>query len=506
MSTTQLNPLPRIAAAVACALAVAGGVVAQTADPVLPRAVIRVAKGVPVGMALLDLQAAALQAVPPFDVTFSITDVSLSDRDLYLLSYVPQKLPPETADQLKLLLENPPSSLVWGELLYANHDPEGHTGNIWFHSVGGIAEYQAQYAATTLGLPPAQQRTGGSGVIVAVLDTGIDASHPLLAGSILPGGFNFIADNSNTDDIGVGQSVGHGTFVAGLIHLVAPDADLLPIVVLNSDGIGDGWGLALALFYAIDQGVDVINLSLGSTYDSAAVEFALEEAKDLGIVVVAAGGNQNVGEGDFEEFPAVKHSKAFGVAALDDLDIKWSSSDPLEGSNFHPEFGISAPGASVLDAGGPDGFDPARTIYSSVPGGTYGIYEGGTSLAAAFVSGAAALVRAQHPNWPTTFMFGDDIVNEIEDVLQETSVEIYDPLNNPENQAFLGQLGAGRLDVAAATLVGAGDIDADGTIGITDMLALLAAWGECVDKCRPDLDADGFVGITDFLILLGNWG
>ena len=145
-------------------------------------------------------------------------------------------------------------------------------------------------------------------------------------------------------------------------------------------------------------------------------------------------------------------------------------------------------------------------MYSAVPGGTYGIYEGGASLAAAFVSGAAALVRAQHPNWPTTFMFGDDIVNEIEDVLQETSVEIYDPLNNPENQAFLGQLGAGRLDVAAATLVGAGDIDADGTIGITDMLALLAAWGECVDKCRPDLDADGFVGITDFLILLSNWG
>ncbi len=245
--------------------------------------------------------------------------------------------------------------------------------------------------------------------------------------------------------------------------------------------------------------MDVINLSHGSTYDSAAVEVALEEAKSLGMVVVAAGGNQNVGEGDFEEFPAVKQSKTLGVAALDDLDVKASF------SNFHEAFGISAPGTSIPDAGGPDGFDPDRTIYSSLPGSQLGIWEG-TSFATAFVSGAAALVRAQHPDWPTSFMFGDDIVNEIEAVLEETSVEIYDPRNNPENQEFVGQLGVGRLDVAAATLVGAGDVDADGTIGITDLLAMLAAWGPCLDACRPDLDADGFVGISDFLTLLSNWG
>ena len=464
-------------------------------DPVIPgSAVIRVAPGVPVGTALLDLRAAAP------GVSFSIADVALADRRLYLLSFEP----PSAAQQVELVLENPPASLDWGELLYEGHAPEASEDSILFFAVGGEEHYLNQYAIAMLGLPQSHTYATGADVVVAVLDTGIDASHPLLAGSIIPGGFNFIAGNSNTNDVGDGidndgdgtvdESVGHGTFVAGLIHLVAPDADLLPIVVLNSDGVGDTWVLAQGLFYAIDQGVDVINLSLGSTYNSATVEVALEEAKSLGIVVVAAGGNQNAGE-EFQEYPAA-NSASFGVAALDDLDVK------ADFSNFGEHIFISAPGTSTVLKGGPDGFDPDRSIYSALPGSEYGIWEG-TGFSAAFVSGAAALVRAQHPDWPTAFMIGEDIVNEIKSVLGETSVEIYD---HPENQGFLGQLGVGRLDAGAATLVGAGDVDADGNIGITDLLALLAAWGPCLEACRPDLDADGFVGITDFLILLGNWG
>ena len=270
-------------------------------------------------------------------------------------------------------------------------------------------------------------------------------------------------------------------------------------MVLDSDGIGDLWLLTRGIYHAIDRGVEVINLSLGSTYNSDAVEAAIEEARGLGIVVTAAGGNNNAGE-EFEEFPASQSSNVTGVSAVDSLGfLKWDN------SNYHFNFFISAPGASIEDVGAPEGFNPALTIYGAVPGGDYGIWEG-TSFATAFVSGAAALVRAQHPEWPTVEMEPGDIVDEIETVLADSSVGIYEP---PNNQDYLEQLGAGRLDTAAATMLGPiapplGDLDGDGTVGIIDLLALLDAWGQV--HSSADLDGDGVVGITDFLMVLANWG
>ncbi|MHC4415964.1 MAG: S8 family serine peptidase [Planctomycetota bacterium] len=500
-------------AAIVTILAFGTPVDGDEVDPaVTGQAVIRVHVGSSIGAAIAQLEA----ELP--EVTFAIDDVSLADRRIYLLDFEPVESADDVEEALESLEDIPGNPIAdWGELLYEGHAPEGHTGSIWFRSVGGEQEYAEQYASEMLRLPLAQEHSTGQGVVVAVLDTGIDA-HPVLAGRIAPGGYNFVTSSADTADVGdeldndgdglIDESVGHGTFVAGLIHLVAPDAMLLPIVVLNSDGVGDAWSFAQGMFYAIDQGVEVINLSLGSTKESDVVEVALEEARALGVVVVAAAGNlpqEEPPEGDpnLAEFPAAveddEDRASFGVAALDDSDIKAGF------SKYHEEFFISAPGTSVRKPDAPDGFDPDRTIYSTVPGGEYGIWMG-TSLSTAFVSGATALVRARHPEWPAR----QSTHHLMATTLARTAVPI-DDLDGNDDTDWEDKLGAGRLDVGAAVLHRPGDLNLDGQVGIPDLLELLAAWGPCDDdddgdECWADLDGDGTVGVPDLLILVRDWG
>ncbi len=455
----------------------------QVEDPaVAGKAVVRVMPGSSIGAAIAELNAAAAPAV------FTVADTTLSSRRLYLLSFSPPCEEPLDACLVKQVLDQPATAArEWGELLYAGHDPEGRTGSVWFYTGGGDTFYNGQFVGPALGLPAAQARTTGESTVVAVLDTGIDPAHPALSGVVEPGGFNFVAGSDETHD----PVNGHGTFVAGLIHFVAPDAALLPVVVLDGQGAGDAWGFTCGMFYAIDQGVDVINLSLGTTYESNAAEAALAEATGLGIAVVAAGGNQGVEEP--EEFPAAEEG-AIGVAAVDHLDVKAAF------SNYNEEFFICAPGTSLPQPGEPDGYDPAHTVFSTLPGGQYGFYDGGgTSLSTAMVSGAVALLRAQHTDVPASL----GGLDRIRCLLERSAVNI-DAINEP----YAGMLGAGRLDAGRAVLLSAGDIDADGTIGITDFLALLNAWGPCAgspQSCLADLDCDGSVGIADFLTLLQNW-
>jgi subtilisin family serine protease len=469
--------------------AASGPVAGQVPDPLVSgRAIVRLLDGVAIGDFITQFEAdhAAL------NLGLAASDTIAAHR-MHLLAFDAGGLTEQQLDQLEIDFQSGylTTYLVWGELLYAGHDPEGNTGSLWFHSVEGSVSFGNQYAAGTLGLDAAHAQASGQGTVVAVLDTGIDTSHPLLAGNIAPGGFNFIAGNDDVVDL----VNGHGTFVAGLVHLVAPDAQLLPVVVLDSNGIGDAWLLTKGLFHAIDAGVQVINLSLGSTYKSEAVGDAMEAAKLAGITVVAAGGNWGLGEADREEFPAASGA-GLGVASVDDLDVKAAF------SNYNSKFAISAPGTSIPDAGGPDGFDPDRTIYSTLPAGLgpYGIWEG-TSFSTAFVSGAAALLRAQHPEWPQD----ETTERRVQRILEVTAVDI-DSI--PANAPYAGDLGAGRLEAGAALALGAGDLDLDGTVGVVDFLMLLASWGPCPvdDDCLADLDGDGTVGIVDFLFMLQNWG
>ncbi|MFB7182568.1 type VII secretion-associated serine protease mycosin [Streptomyces sp. NPDC056257] len=252
-----------------------------------------------------------------------------------------------------------------------------------------------QWGLLALRAEEAWGTTRGDGVTVAVLDTGVDDSHPDLAGQVLEG----------TDLIGMGAGRGdrawarHGTAMASIIAGhghgpsrgqgvlgIAPQARILPVRVILEEGDpgrgkardSKGGALADGIRWAADHGADVINLSLGDDSDSAHHEAGEDEAVQYalakGVVVVASAGNG--GEtGDHVSYPAA-YPGVIAVTAVDRRGKKAKFST----RNWYAT--VSAPGVDVVIA------DPDRSYYEGW----------GTSAAAAFVSGAAALIKAEHPD------------------------------------------------------------------------------------------------------------
>ncbi|TLS36146.1 peptidase S8 [Pseudalkalibacillus caeni] len=224
------------------------------------------------------------------------------------------------------------------------------------------------------------QATGnsGSGVKVAILDTGIDASHEDLN---VAGGASFVDGEPNPYNDGNS----HGTHVAGTVaglnnNLgvlgVAPSASLYAVKVLNSSGSGTYSGIAKGIEWAIDNNMDVISMSLGGDRGSSALQQAVDNAYNSGIVVVAAAGNSGAkGKKNTIGYPA-KYASAIAVGAVD------SSNNRASFSSVGDELEIMAPGVNIL---------------SSVPGNSYDYYNG-TSMATPHVSGAAALILADNPS------------------------------------------------------------------------------------------------------------
>lgn len=393
---------------------------------------------------------------------------------------------------------------TWAELDYAGQTGEGRTDSFWISQFGldpGV--FAGQYGGAVIGLPAARSQSLGQGTLIAVLDTGIDASHPAFEGRVLPGGRSFIpgagfADGANgIDDDGDGfidEQVGHGTFVAGIVHLVAPKAWILPVTVLDSDGVGTLWTIAKGMAYAIDRGADVINMSLGSTYSSALIEDLAGEAAARGRVVSAAMGN--MAREDPEEFPAAL-DPVLAVCATDPDDIVATF------SNFNPKADLTAPGST--DVNGAGFVTASRAIVGPVPGNRWAAWQG-TSFATAFASGTAALVRSQHPEWPDAGTPEALVDDAVIDVLKGAALPI-----DAINPGYADLIGSGRLSAAAALASAPpapreGDINADGAVNGFDLGLLLGQWGVSCTSCRADVNRDGTVDGFDLGIVLGNWG
>jgi len=337
---------------------------------------------------------------------------------------------------------------------------------------------------------------------VSVIDTGIDASHPVFNGAISTQGVSFVPNSPNWGDIAEGtdsdndgrvdEQFGHGTFVAGLIHLVAPEAMILSARALDSDGRGNNFRISQAVAWSIDRGAHVINMSLGEVYHSKALEEMMLEASMKGVIVCGAAGNRN--SPDPREFPACDPN-AFGVSAFNWLDQK----APF--SNYERALDFASPGDSDVVGGVPV---LERCIIGPVPGNNYAVWEG-TSFANAFVSGTVALVRSQRPDWPGDIVRPPQVRNRVYSVLVDSGVPIVPGQPNHE-----GMLGAARISASGAVLENApapvhGDINCDGFIGAQDIAILLSSWGPAPTYVRSDLNADGLIDSRDITILLSRW-
>jgi subtilisin family serine protease len=285
--------------------------------------------------------------------------------------------------------------------------------------------YAEQPAAAALGVDYAHQVARGRGVKVAILDTGIDPRHPLLRESIASG-WDFVQNDAdptdqkdfidNDRDGAVDEAYGHGTHVAGIVHLVAPDAQLMIGRVLDADGRGDIVDVTAGVRWAVAYGAKVINLSLGkpmvlNSRDAVeALQEALGEAEAAGVIVVSSAGNNAVASPDF---PAIS-SHAFGIGATD------ASGNAAPFSNFDgSELLLSAPGIGIR---------------SCFPGDGYKLWSG-TSMSAPWVAGTAALLAEKHPSWTMDIM---------KTRLKSSVTPITSTLTAPS------EFGAGMLNIAKA--------------------------------------------------------
>ena len=281
--------------------------------------------------------------------------------------------------------------------------PVNYYGAVVWHG------YAAQPAAQIIRLHDAQNgfRIGGSG-IVAVIDTGVDINHPVLSSVLLPG-YDFTRNqpgasewldvsgmqngyvDTNTQnqqpgyvqqstaavldqstaavlDGGPYSAFGHGTMTTGLVHLVAPNAKILPLKAFSSNGTGYLSNIVAALYYAVQHQANVVNMSFDLTSSSPSLTQAVTYANKAGVVLVAAAGNENTSA---PVYPAALNNYVVGIASTTNWDSRSSFSN--YGST---DVLIAAPGENIV---------------STFPGGTYGSASG-TSFSSPIVAGTVSLM------------------------------------------------------------------------------------------------------------------
>jgi subtilisin family serine protease len=314
----------------------------------------------------------------------------------------------------------------------------------------GSGWYGAQPALQLIRTQAAQQYSTGRGIIIADINSRVDIGHPALAGH-LGAGYDFVASSpsqSNTalnddqstagfldddqstagfldDDqstagfldgngvhllsplfTGGGGASSHGTFCAGLLVTVAPDATLMPLRAFDDNGNSDLFMLAKAIRYARKNGAQVVNMSFGTLTDTKVLRDAIDYARAGNVVLVASAGNNNTSS---PQYPAA-YPGVLAVAATDLLDRKASF------SNYGGFVFVDAPGSHII---------------SATPGGGYGIASG-TSFSAPMVAGMAALIRSMDYR-DTSAVIGQSVV-QIDSM-------------NPQ---YSGRLGHGRIDLLRA--------------------------------------------------------
>jgi subtilisin family serine protease len=308
--------------------------------------------------------------------------------------------------------------------------------------------YGFQWNLSSLAVPDSWDTSRGRGVVVAVLDTGVSSGPDGLG--LLLDGYDFVDRDPDPSDSGW-----HGTHVSGVVAQVtdngegvasfAPSAAILPVRVLGESG-GNTADLAEGIVWAVDEGADIINLSLGTSGESELVLDALAYAEAEGVVVVAASGNESYS--DFILFPAsVDTVLAVGATLLDGSIARYS--------NQGPGLDLVAP-AGTLDADTDGDGLPDAVLQEAWLDGDWGyVVAEGTSIATPHVAAAAALLLGARDLDPAT----------VRDILRDTAID----------------LGGTGTDVTFGA-------------GLVDPVAALASLGVDGSSADDADDADGVAG------------
>lgn len=251
-------------------------------------------------------------------------------------------------------------------------------------------------ALSSLGIETAiSLAEGGTDVIVAVLDTGIDPTHPTIAGHLWTNpddpqngidddgngfvddtyGYDFLDDDADPNEVNTsGSIVGHGTFIAGLITLAAPRVRIMPLRVLNADGVGSSFDAAEAIDYATAHGARIISMSFGAETGAPPLVLrdAVRSAADQGVVMVAAVGNDNSTQ---VAYPASDTRRVISVGAVT------GDGERAYFSNFG-SVDVAAPGVDLISAmpGSYESGEPRFAVWS------------GTSFATGLISAVSGLL------------------------------------------------------------------------------------------------------------------
>jgi serine protease len=296
--------------------------------------------------------------------------------------------------------------------------------------------FNYQWHLRQIGLPGAWKLGQGDGVIVAVIDTGVTKVADLAATKFVPG-YNFVTNSKDAAD-----DHGHGTHVAGTIAQatnnklgvsgVAFGASIMPLKVLSARGSGSVGGIAQAIRWAANHGAKVINMSLGGPMPSPTLRNAVKYARDKGVVVICAAGNDGRGSVSYPaRYPG---SVAVASTQFDERTAFYS--------NWGPEIAIAAPGGNTrVDLNGDGKFDGVvqNTINPAKPSeqGYFGFM--GTSMASPHAAGVAALIMGAGITKP----------DAVEAILKETARKpkgVSETVKGRVNDHY----GAGIIDAGAA--------------------------------------------------------
>lgn len=292
-----------------------------------------------------------------------------------------------------------------------------------------------------------QANLTGAGIVVAVIDTGVDDSHPALQNSLVAG-FNFLSNTSNVSELndldpataaaltqstagildgngiyimnpstaailaqstagildGPPKAFGHGTMTAGLVHLIAPGAQIMPLKAFAADGGSDLFNIIRAIYYATDHGANVISMSFEISQSSPALQNAIQYALSKSVTLVAASGNDGQ---QILVYPAA-YNTVIGVGSTSNTDVKSTFTNFGTNSIY-----VGAPGEGVI------------TTY---PAGNYAA-GWGTSFSAPLVAGEAALLLQAKPS-----MHPGDVANAVSHAMA------------------VSQMGHGRADLCQALI------------------------------------------------------